>query len=418
MRRRQDGQATVEYSALLGLLALLLVVGSVTLGGAGLGPALVQAIRRALCELGVGSCPQGSVEPCVIARGSLSDAGSVSFGLVRLGADAAVVRERRSDGTVAVILLEGASAGAGVAAGAGVELGGAHLGREASGAALARAGRARTWILPDGRSADRLVHGLRSGASPILDASAEIVRRVAGAGPRVPAPRTTSFELRGGVEGEAEGALRGLGAAGRAVAGVADRLTVDHRTGRRTLRLGFDTRLDGAVSRGDAGLTLEGADVHSLGVTLDRHGRPVSAVASVALEGAAQGDLPEPARELARGAGVALDEAGRLEIDAHLDLTDPANRAAVEGLVRALGDPARPDRQLQAARIMGSRLASAALDLRVYGTDSARSGAGGRVSLGPGLGGGAHRTTSLATLLGAWSRPAAGAWSARLDCAR
>jgi len=91
---------------------------------------------------------------------------------------------------------------------------------------------------------------------------------------------------------------------------------------------------------------------------------------------------------------------------------------AIVALSRALGDPARPDRQLQAARIMGSRLASAALDLRVYGTDSARSGAGGRVSLGPGLGGGAHRTTSLATLRGAWSRPAGGAWSARLDCAR
>src|SRR5512132_2024748 len=128
---RQRGQASGDY------VALLLVV-AVALGGAGTvasreGEAIAQAVDRqmlrALCVVRGGAC-EVDRRPCVTGSERQLDRASVTVAVVRLGHERVLVREARSDGTVAVTLLERTSPGLEVAFGvqAGATVDGRSIG--------------------------------------------------------------------------------------------------------------------------------------------------------------------------------------------------------------------------------------------------------------------------------------------------
>src|SRR2546428_7766626 len=102
--------------------------------------------------------------PCVVASSSVVDSGDVDLVIIRIGSREAVLREDRSDGSVAVTFVRDRLAGLDLSVGAGARarVGRATLGLggQAEAAVLAALGAGTTGVLRDGRTADRLVRRL------------------------------------------------------------------------------------------------------------------------------------------------------------------------------------------------------------------------------------------------------------------
>ncbi len=414
----QRGQATIEYAALLLLVALVLAAGAWVVVDPGISRGVLDGMRRALCEISGLGCPADSArQPCVVKSRGDRDSASVTVVVVRVGADAAVLRELRSDGTVAVTLLEGGSAGAEIGLGAGVDLGRSlALGGELRASAIAGLGGGRTWIVPNAAAADRLVKDLGQRRRPIVDGPLGLVRKALGKGPDVREPDIIFTEGSIGKNASAS-ARRGVDrASSDLVLGDATGIRTDRRTGLRTMY----KRLDGAGSAalsarllGSAAAT--NADSLALGVTLDRAGELVELTLTGSQAASGVFGLPGPLRRLVP-AGQ-LNGGGRVEMDARLDLRDPGNREAAWRFLDGLRRPDRVGELLGAAGGLGDRLLSFSdLQARVYRVDEQRSSIGGRARAGGGIAGELSRQRDDSRLTGAWERPPGGAWRERLDC--
>src|SRR3954465_156586 len=102
------GQASVDYVALVALVALVLGAGAAVVIATGIGESVVAAMRRALCVATGGSC---GTRPCVVTsrRGGVS--GDHDLGVARVGTEETLLREERADGTVALTLIRARAAG-------------------------------------------------------------------------------------------------------------------------------------------------------------------------------------------------------------------------------------------------------------------------------------------------------------------
>src|SRR2546423_1211717 len=119
---RDDGQASVEYLGVVALVCALLAGLAVpALAGRDLAGGFVREVRRALCVVSAGECDLDR-RPCVVASRTVRDEASVDLAIVKFGAREVLLRERRSDGTVAVTLLRDRRGGLDLTLG-----GGAHL---------------------------------------------------------------------------------------------------------------------------------------------------------------------------------------------------------------------------------------------------------------------------------------------------
>src|SRR5687767_2730881 len=101
--RQERGQATVDYVGVVLLLAVVLAATVGVVAVSGLGEQVVAAMRRALCIVTGGPCDpaeRAAREPCVLSAEHRSDGGAVTVSVVRVGERDAVIRERRSDGTI------------------------------------------------------------------------------------------------------------------------------------------------------------------------------------------------------------------------------------------------------------------------------------------------------------------------------
>src|SRR4051794_3572647 len=172
-RRAEQGQASAELVALLLLVAAVLGAAALAAGPAGarsaLGASVRREVARAVCLVGAApsACAADHV-PCVVATRRTATDAHVDLLVLRLGGGRAVLREVRSDGSVAVTLVDHLDGALQDAAGTSAELwAGARsfaLGGEASAAAVVRAGRGRTWTFPSAAVADAFLrHGGRGG---------------------------------------------------------------------------------------------------------------------------------------------------------------------------------------------------------------------------------------------------------------
>jgi hypothetical protein len=418
----QDGQASVEYVAVIALVALILAVGAAVITVSGLGERVIHTIRQGLCEVAGLACPVPP-QPCVVRRQAERDSGSVTVGIVRLGSDASVIRELRSDGRVLVTLIGGSHGGAEIGIGAGGEIvaGGAPLpaGGEARAAAIVHLGGGRQWVVRTQADADRLVDDLGQDETiPILDGPAEAIDEALGGGSDVRGPDVEWVE--GGPGGEASAAIgAGLSVSATASMAQVEGTRIDHRTGARTLYLRLDSAGSAAISAKLVGASVSAPGTTSVALTFDRHGKPVelSASATRGLEGMV--GLPPGLRSLiAQSAGGATPGPGaRVEVEARLDLTAPANVEAARRLMQALEHPDDPGGVLGTVKGIGERIVDGArLQARLYGSTGHSYGGGGRVKVGGGLGGQVLHRTEDNRLLDAWERPPDGTWAQRRDC--
>src|SRR3954453_1410843 len=156
------GQAAVEYVALVALVALVLGAAAAGVVATGLGERVVAAMRRALCVATGGSCGHG---PCVVAMRRETSSGELDVGFTRLGSEETLLREERSDGTVALTGIRtrvgGPQAGFGAAARLGVGGSDIAVGAEVRLALLARSGSGATYVASGRRAADELERRLR-----------------------------------------------------------------------------------------------------------------------------------------------------------------------------------------------------------------------------------------------------------------
>jgi len=415
----QRGQSSVEYVAVVALVAIVLAVGGALVGAPSVANAVGRAMARALCLVRGGGCATVAAKPCVVGSSALKAGVTAKVVLLRVGRDSAIVRAERSDGTVEVTLLDNLGAGLKASLGAKGRL---VLGdRTVAGGAMAEAhlvallGGGRTWKLRGARAADRLVRrlehvlaGRTASALPLVGPAIDLGQRVLRKGAHAELPDPDSRTYSGGVSAEAKALLGPLEGVHGKLGGLAGR-----RRGRDGATTWF-VRLSGEVGApvvAATGLDAGAGGELSLALTHDRSGRAqtltVGAIGTLSRSAALAG--------LAVGTGT-RGSGRRVQVSAALDLGDAADRARVDAVLRALA-PGRARELPRAVRALAAAIADhAALDVTTYGEK--RRGIGLDVEAGAGVGVGvaAEFSRTDQRLTGAWSRPPRGAWETRLDC--
>jgi Flp pilus assembly pilin Flp len=115
--RKDQGQAAVEYIAIVLLVALVLSA-AVALTSGGLGTAVEASIRRGICAVTSDRCPRlvaasipSDLEACPLARKMGNQQLSLDVGIVRLAAQLGLTVEHMSDGKVRVSFADGGKSG-------------------------------------------------------------------------------------------------------------------------------------------------------------------------------------------------------------------------------------------------------------------------------------------------------------------
>ncbi len=420
----ERGQSTLEYVALMALLAVV-VVG---VGAATLAPTYVNAtmggFQRALCIVTGRECRSLTAQACVVRSNSESNTLTASIAFVRLEDGRLLLQERLSDGRIRITVTDTNAVGGelGIGASAGVNLGGLKLDASAMANAslLGLFGRGKSYTVRDAGAAQRLVKQIESGDARDPDSTFH------EGGLRGDADATAGVEASLGG-GSADGDKREAGKdeqgakeqgefssepLAEASAGVRASLSraIGHRKDRRTGETTWYLRADNAVSAsvGVSGVAVGGAGAEAsayangvLSVTTDRRGRPV-AIGALGTYGAGAGyDV----------SGGPSGSAGgrRHEVEVTADPDDPTILAAL----RAFGDGPGPStlKALTQAVYDHGRI-----DRRAYEVDADSQSAGGSVALGAKVGAGFEQATEQAKLVDARSRPPGGVWEDRFDC--
>jgi hypothetical protein len=409
--RSARGQGTVEYLAVVLLVALVMGGGTVAAArttDTDLATAVPHQIRRALCIVTGGDCDRDRA-PCDVATDTMSSTWGVGIAVLRVGHGRALVVERRSDGSYLVTLTKAPSAGVESIGGAHVRIDSGRrrlsVGGAVTASAVASLGHGETWVLPDESAARALVTALERG-DDVRPADQELheATLVLGA--------TASRGTGGNVTANATGTVSGE-------AGVGER--VDRATGTHTYFLRADAAATVELTAGLRGLTGSATgtldrDVQ-LALTVDQTGRWTDL--AVVGSGDASGALSPPrgADRLTDALGVPTAAGRRWTAEAHLDLSDAGNSAAAHALVDALLG-VRPAAARQAAAELARRVREqAVLDVRTYALDRASSGfdIGGGDGVA-GLSATHERSTENTRLIAARTRGLDGLWRRRDDC--
>jgi hypothetical protein len=402
----QDGQATLEYTAAIAVVALVLALGGLAVAGHGgaIADAVGGGIRRGLCVVLGGDCFGAAPRPCVIGTAEHRRDAQASLMVFRLADGRSVLREVHSDGTVAVTVVQGQRLGAALTFGGVATVNGHGLKTGGEARVDGRGAYTRTWVTPDAGAADRLVAQLAEDDVPAGGVTVALARLATGHGEGGPPPESRALEL--GVGGHAEAALRALGLGARAelLGGATIGVRVS-RGGERAVLLRTDGELGAALTAPVA--QLSGGMPSHTGVELvfDRDGDPVTLTVR-AVRGV---------RGVAQLGPYALRGGDRAEVEARLDLTDTEARALADRLVRGVGSVSGD--ALDAAHALAARLAERArLDVRLLATDRAEQTSGATVGLGGKLGVEIVRIDESARLVAAAGREPGLGWRKRLDC--
>lgn len=423
MRRRSEerGQASGEYVALVLLVAVVLALAAGLTSG-GVGGQLLAGLQRGLCAVAGRSCPRPldpgpDLAPCPVERATSSETLEGALDVVRLGKSGTLTAVRLSDGRVAVTLADGATVGAGLTFGFALGAGEEHA-LEGSAEVAARVESGRSWTLPNAAAAHAFVdrYGAKATiggqAVDLLRGGCSILCDAVGWRPHAELPPPDEQYMGHGAAARLQASLGPATAQASAAALLGARR---RRDGASTwyLQLDVDTALD--VALGSDRASAHGQRQAVVSYTLDPQGRPVQLVVhTVGRDGG------RVALAGARGAVRASAGGGAqrvTELDATLDLHDPANAAAAKALVAALSDPLARGALRRAAAAVHERVAQAgAVDRRTYALASSSLSLGAEVGAGAQLGADLQRTHEGMRLLSAETRLPGLPFLPRDDC--
>ena len=393
------------------LVTTVLGVIAMAADGAGIPQAVDRQMLRALCIVRHGDCEQDRA-PCPVATDRRRDAVAARVLVFRIGQDKAIVREERSDGTIAITVAFGKEAGVEVGDGVHVSLSLGHsglsLGGELTAAAVATRERGYTWVLHDPHAADALVRRL-GGTKGRLE------RQIAAR--RLPAPalsyeqggtRVQGMLSRGTVVGAA------LGLSSQDVSGT----RTDARTGATTFYV--QRAVEGSLSLTHEGVTATAAhgDRERYAVTYGADGRPIDLMVMTTGSFRISADLP---RQLQPAAGLlsAPTGHGRLYVEeTHLDLSDPENLRLAGAFLAQVRHPAAFGPAVAIAAALRRRLdTDGIVHARTYDSDERRYGVDLAASFeGVSVGGELSHTREDTHLVAAATRGLDGVWRTRGDC--
>jgi hypothetical protein len=419
------GQGTIEYLGVVLVVGVVVAAGATVAAGTAAGDVASSVTRqflRALCVVTGGDCDRDRA-PCPTHTKSERRGATVTIAVVTLGQHHSLLREQRSDGTVALSLVAehkgGAEGGTGLTA--KLRLGRTQLaiGGEARAAALVKAGTGSTWIARDAGAARRLEDRIgrhfdfAPGRSLV---PGEILDELL---PKLP-PADETFGDRGYEVSGSAGVSRGVASAelGIVAADTAGS-RVDRATGSRTFYMRRRNSADASVAANGATGEGAGARETEYAVTVARDGRPVSL--TVIDTGTLSGSMDLPTRLQPIAGALAVPSRGHRAwvTESHLDLGEPDNLAAAQDLVAQLRSP-RPrigglvDVPEALERALAER---AVVNARTYSMSGSSYSAGltGRVGgVGGGFDGG--QETGSAHLVAAMTRGMDGRWRQRDDC--
>jgi hypothetical protein len=407
------GQAGVDYVGVLLLVTVVLGAVALVADASGVPQAVDHQLLRALCIVRGGECEQDRA-PCPVATDRRKDAMSARILVFRIGEDKTVVREERSDGTIAITVAYGQEAG--LQAGEGVHVGlslgraGLSLGGELTASVVASRERGYTWLLHGARAADALVARLRL-------ARRELDRRIAAG--RMPAPALRYGQGGLAVNGKLSrgGAVGGsLGLSSQDVAGT----RTDARTGRTTFYV--QRSADGSLSltHSGTGTTAARGDRERYAVTYDASGRPVDLMVMATGNFRISLDLPNRLQPAAGLLSIPTSHGRTYVEETHLDLTDPESLRLAGAFLRQVRHPAPAafgDAVAVAAALRRRLDDVGVVHARTYDADERRYGADVSVGIdGVQLGGAVSRTREDTHLVAATTRGLDGVWRVRGDC--
>ena len=399
----QRGQATVDYVAIIAVLAIAFTaaLASAAIGAPGIVNAVSGQVRHALCLVGGGPCPEWRSRPCAVATAREQRHIAVTVVLLRYDRDKVVLREDMSDGTVrfTVATAHGLGLEAGFGASARATVKGRDVGAsdEARVAAQGVYGSGKVYVAHNAREADAFMKAVEHGSEP---------------------SKPSEDFHEGGVRAIGNAGLGGPGAnaALKGVAGTVIGYKRDLVKGERTIALNLGRNGWGAIGIGLGGPAGLADATATFNLTLDR--KHAATELSVAVTGTLAGGAALPlsvtkalraARANAGGMSGSL-KGRRWEVNARLDLRDPRVAAAWK---RFRDDPASG----AAIAALGAAIRDqAAIDVRTYGTAGTSGGAGAGISGGVRFGGEYEHTDDRSELIAASSRPSGGLWEPRIDC--
>jgi hypothetical protein len=404
--RAHDGQASLEWVAVVALVATLLGLGAALAEAGFVGRRVTREMARALCLVSAGDCRRDQ-EPCVTRAQDGKSSLTFNALLVRLGSRSEALIEQRSDGTVAVTKVEGGVLGleGGFGADAKMKALGIDLavGGELQASALARRERGRTWIVPDWAAAQRLLGRLRP---------------LHGGAPRSPDIEYGGRDLAGAVSGSlaADGLVHLDAARGSLSFDRSSGTRIDRRTGRRTVFV--QARADAQASLAGGVLGLSASTAGELyAVELDRAGRPVDLRVVAAGSFAGSADLPGVVAPVVGLLQAGTAEGRVFEVTAHLDLTDAENLAAARGLLDAVARRGWSTELPAASRALRRRLDErGTVEARVLESRSTSDDLAVHGALGGKVGADVHAESTATRLIAAASRGLDGRWLVREDC--
>jgi hypothetical protein len=405
------GQAGLEYVGVVLLVTTVLGVVAMAADGAGIPQAVDRQMLRALCVVRHGDCEQDRA-PCPVATDRRRDAVAARVLVFRIGQDKAIVREERSDGTIAITVAFGKEAGIEVADGVHVSLslghGGIGLGGELTAAAVATRERGYTWLLHDPGAADALVR--RLGVT-----KGRLEQQIAAG--RLPAPALTYEQGGARVQGTlSRGTVVGgaLGLSSQDVSGT----RTDARTGATTVYV--QRAVEGSLSLTHEGITATAAhgNRERYAVTYDADGRPIDLMVMTTGSFRIAADLPRALQPVI-GLLSAPTGHGRLYVEeTHLDLTDAENLRLASAFLAQLRDPSAFGPAVAIAAALRRRLdTNGIVHARTYDSDERRYGIELSGSFeGLGIGGELSHTREDTHLVAATTRGLDGVWRTRGDC--
>ena len=415
--RSDSGQASLEYIVLLVISTLAIGGGAMAVKGEGLAASVLAQFARGICVVSGGDCERDRA-PCVVSSQTTSQDLVVVVAVIRLAGGRTIIRQRSSDGTELVTLVESGGAGLELTAGGSISVGGADYGAAASGSFSGRIARGRAWTVPSATAAERLIAQLSRPAATTTGRG-RLPLTLPPARRPVPPPADITFG-ESGLSSVIGGRLAAAGISFEAEDLVGERL--DHRTGQRTLTIARRNELLADLSPLPASGVeggLRRSELYTL--TLDRAGNPIDLGVFDARRFHAGAKLPGAVSTLVSGVGsLPLRQGMLVEVEQHLDLSNAASRAAAVSFIAALRDrgvgfgPAAKVSEALKARINSDGVTL----VRSYGIEGSRSGFGGKLGAGVGLAGNYQRSVENATLLDARVRGIDQNWRARSDCLR
>jgi hypothetical protein len=405
--RSASGQGTVEYLAVVLLVALVFGGTATAATGAGrdIATAVPREVIRALCIVRGGDCYRDRA-PCDVASTANSTSWAVTIAVIKVGRDKTVTVTRRSDRTYAVTLETVPRAGVESTAGARFKV---NRGRSSFGAGAdvtasvtGAYAHARTWVVSSRGAADQIIAAIKDGA---------------------PLPPEDIEERQGRLEGDATAFLTGTrGVANGSVGGsgvLGFGWQTDHKTGNRTYLFApaISAHADASVKAVKVKASAAAGANDRFALTIGPDGRwlDLANTATGALSGRA--DLPEQVLAVAGDLDVPTAAGRQWVTESHFDLTDAHNLAATRAFVAAALDPLHPTRLSVAFAELSRRMRdNAIVDARTYAVDTETHGVEGHAGVEVKLGGKYENSTQTMRLVAATTRGINGKWRVRDEC--